>query len=83
MIRTDNTRKEISLDSQTIALLQFGAEKQGRKLKNYLEQVLKEKANELILTDEYKDLMDEALKNHKDGKSNYKSWDTIKMEQGI
>jgi hypothetical protein len=79
MIHTSNFRKEISLDSQTIALLQ----KEGRKLKNYLEQVLKEKANELALTEEYKTLMDEALEKHKNGNSNYKSWEQIKKEQGF
>jgi uncharacterized protein with von Willebrand factor type A (vWA) domain len=78
-----NFRKEISLDSQTIAVLQIRAEKDGRKLKNYLEQILKEKANELALSAEYKALMDEALQNHENGNSNYKSWDLIKKEQGL
>jgi hypothetical protein len=78
-----NFRKEISLDSQTIAVLQIRAEKDGRKLKNYLEQILKEKANELALSDEYKALMDEALQNHENGNLNYKTWDLIKKEQGL
>jgi hypothetical protein len=83
MIHTSNFRKEISLDGQTIALLQIKAAKESRKLKNYLEQVLKEKANELALTEEYKTLMDEALEKHKNGNSNYKSWEQIKKEQGF
>ena len=36
MIQTKN-RKEITLDAQTLSILQIQAEKQGRKLKNYME----------------------------------------------
>ncbi|MBT6234639.1 hypothetical protein N9811_02375 [Bacteroidia bacterium] len=47
-------RKEVSLDAETIAILTQQAEKQGRKLKNYMEHVLKQQANDSELSDEYK-----------------------------
>jgi hypothetical protein len=70
MIQTKN-RKEITLDTQTLSILQIQAEKQGRKLKNYMEQILKEQANSFELTDEYKVMMDEMLDKHYNGKLNY------------
>lgn len=60
-------RKEITLDTQTLTILQFKAEKQGRKLKNYMEQILKEHANNFELTAEYKAMMDEILNKHEKG----------------
>ncbi|WP_299014868.1 hypothetical protein [uncultured Polaribacter sp.] len=37
-------RKEIILDEETLAILQYKAESEGRNLKNYMENVLKENA---------------------------------------
>ena len=79
MITTKN-RKEVSLDAQTIAILQIQADRDGRKLKNYMEQILKEKANEFELTEEYKALMDDMLEKHNEGKVSYTSWDDFKAE---
>ena len=79
MITTKN-RKEVSLDAQTLAILQKQADRDGRKLKNYMEQILKEKANEFELTEEYKALMDEMLDKHNEGKVAYTSWDDFKAE---
>lgn len=79
MITTKN-RKEVSLDAQTLAILQIQADRDGRKLKNYMEQILKEKANEFGLTEEYKALMDEMLDKHNTGKVTYTSWDDFKAE---
>lgn len=79
MITTKN-RKEVSLDAQTLAILQIQADRDGRKLKNYMEQILKEKANEFELTEEYKALMDEMLDKHNKGKVSYTSWDDFKAE---
>ena len=73
-------RKEVSLDAQTLAILQIQADRDGRKLKNYMEQILKEKANEFELTEEYKTLMDDMLNRHNAGKVNYTSWDDFKAE---
>ncbi|PQL91673.1 hypothetical protein [Apibacter adventoris] len=78
MLQQHKIRKEVSLDNQTLALLQIQAEKEGRKLKNYLEDILKQKANEFELSDEYKTLMDERLDKHEKGEINYTSWDQFK-----
>ena len=79
MITTKN-RKEVSLDAQTLAILQIQADRDGRKLKNYMEQILKEKANEFELTEEYKALMDDMLEKHNKGKVSDTSWDDFKAE---
>ena len=79
MITTKN-RKEVSLDAQTLAILQIQADRDGRKLKDYMEQILKEKANEFELTEEYKALMDDMLEKHNKGKVSYTSWDDFKAE---
>lgn len=79
MIRPKN-RKEITLDAQTLSILQIQAEKQGRKLKNYMEQVLKEQANSFELTDEYKAMMDVMLDKHEKGELQYTPWEEAKKE---
>lgn len=66
-------RKEVILEAEILALLQIQAEKQGRNLKNYMEHILREKANQFELTDEYKAMMDEILAKHKNGESDYLS----------
>ncbi|SFI13280.1 hypothetical protein [Halpernia frigidisoli] len=79
MLQTKN-RKEISLDNQTLAILQLQADKEGRKLKNYMESILNEKANNFELTDEYKSLIDDMLEKHQNKKIKYSSWDDFKVE---
>jgi hypothetical protein len=71
MLQQEKTRKEVALDSQTLALLTVMAEKEGRKLKNFMEQVLKEKASTFEISDAYKNEMDELLTKHKKGKNQY------------
>ena len=78
MLQQQKIRKEISLDNETLELLKIQAEKEGRKLKNYMEHVLKEKANEFELTDEYKAMMDDLLEKHEKGQMNYTSWEEVK-----
>ncbi len=73
-------RKEITLDIETIALLEIQAEREGRKLKNYMEHVLKEKANDIELTDAYKAIMDEMLDKHEKGELNYTPWEEVKKQ---
>lgn len=73
-------RKEVSLDNQTMAILQIQADREGRKLKNYMEHILKEKANEFEITEEYKALMDAMLDKHQNGKLNSSSWEPFKAE---
>ncbi len=76
----DKKRKEVHLDPETLALLQVQAEKKGRKLKNYMEYILKEKAHDFELTDDYKVMMDETLEQHKQGEINYTLWEDVKKE---
>ena len=64
-------RKEVSLDESTILLLQIQAKREGRKLKNYMEYILKEQANSLELSDEYKTMMDDILDKKTNGKLDF------------
>lgn len=64
-------RKEITLEAETLTLLQIQARKEGRNLKNYMEHILREKANDFELSDEYKIMMDEILESHEKGKLKY------------
>lgn len=64
-------RKEVLLDAETVALLQIQAEKEGRNLKNYMEHILRERANNFELTDEYKSMMDDLLNRHEKGDLKY------------
>lgn len=77
------SRKEISLDAQTISLLQIQADKQGRKLKNYMEHILKEQANSFELSDEYKSMMDEMLNKHENGQLKYFSEEQFRQLTAI
>ena len=63
----DKKRKEISLDSEILSILEFQAKKQGRNLKNYLEFILTEKANSFELSEDYKRMMDKILKQKEEG----------------
>lgn len=76
----EKKRKEISLDSNTLTLLQLQADREGRKLKNYMEHILREKANDFKLTDEYKTLMNEMLDKHEKGNLNYTDWNEVKQK---
>lgn len=70
--------KKIHLDSQTLLLLKMQAEKDGLKLKTYLEEILKEKADKMDISDEYKILMDAMLEKHNDKMVEYENWDLFK-----
>jgi len=76
----DKKRKEVSLDEETIALLEIQAKQDGRKLKNFMEQILIEKANDFDLSDEYKVMMDRMLKKHEEGNLDYTIWEEVKKE---
>jgi hypothetical protein len=73
-------RKEVVLDEETLSLLQHKAKSEGRNLKNYMENVLKENAFAFEPSDEYKKMMDKMIHNHKEGNTNYTPWSTIKKE---
>lgn len=71
MLQQEKTRKEVALDSQTLALLTVMAEKEGRKLKNFMEQVLKEKASTFEFSETYKNEMDQLLVKHASNQNQY------------
>ena len=71
-------RKEINLDEQTVAVLEAQAHQEGRKLKNYMEFVLLQKAKELALSPEYKEMMDNMLNRHAKKEVTYSSWQDVK-----
>ncbi|KPM48677.1 hypothetical protein [Jiulongibacter sediminis] len=79
MLKTKN-RKEITLDDQTVSLLQMKADIEGRKLKNYMERVLTETANDFALSDEYKTMMDGLLDKHQSGELNFLSEEEFKAQ---
>lgn len=75
---SNKKRKEVSLDQETIALLELQAKSEGRKLKNYMEYILREKANDFQLTEDYKKMMDLTLDNFDKGTINFTDWNTVK-----
>jgi hypothetical protein len=64
-------RKDVSLENDTLALLKIQAEKEGRKLKNYMEHILREKANSFEFTKEYKVMRDGMLDKHNKEELNF------------
>lgn len=80
MLQEKKIRKEVSLDNETIEILKYQAEREGRNLKNYMEYVLKQKANDFEITDEYKAMMDEILDKHERGEINYIPWEEAKKQ---
>lgn len=65
-------RKEVTLDDETIALLQIQAARDGRKLKSYMEHVLWEKARDLELDNESKAMLDKILEEQRHGDLSHK-----------
>jgi hypothetical protein len=47
-MKTNKKRKEVLLDEETLAILEEKAKSQGRNLKNYMEFVLREEANNIL-----------------------------------
>ncbi len=64
-------RKEVSLEAETLALLELQAQLDGRSLKNYMEHILRRKANDFELSETYKKEMDVLLAKHAQGKNKY------------
>lgn len=60
-------RKEISLDAQIIERLKTKAQKEGRNLKNYMEKILMNDANDFELTESYKEKLDNLLSKYEKG----------------
>lgn len=74
----DKKRKEVQLDNDTIILLQSQANKKGRKLKNYMEHILREKAHSYELSDSYKSMMDKILDQNEKGELSFTSLEEVK-----
>ena len=79
-MKINKNRKEVVLDENIIAILKEKAKQEGRNLKNYMEFVLQENANAFEPSEDYKTMMDMMIDKHKNGKTNYTSWETIKKE---
>ena len=79
-MKTNKKRKEVLLDEEIITMLEEKAKNQGRNLKNYMEYVLQENAHTFEPSEKYKIMMDNMIKNHTNGTTNYTSWKTIKKE---
>lgn len=71
-------RKEVSLDQETIILLQNQAHQAGRSLKNYMEHILVKKANDFELSDAYKAEIDKHFEDEDKGLNTYISKDVFK-----
>lgn len=69
----DKKRKEIHLPDQVIMVLEHQAKQEGRNLKNYIEYILNEKAQELRPSKEYMKMMDEMLSGVEEAKVDYVS----------
>ena len=67
MIR-EKVRKEVSLDKTIVERLKIQALEDGRSLKNYLEKILPDTANDdFEITEGYKKMMDEMLEKREKG----------------
>jgi len=71
-------RKEVALDANIIGLLELQAKREGRKLKNYMEHILNEKANHFQLIDDYKKMTDKTLDDFDKRNIKFKNWDAVK-----
>ena len=77
----DKVRKEVSLDKKIIEKLKIKAQEDGRNLKNYLEKVLTEKANDdFEITEDYMKMIDEMLEKKEKGLINFTSWEEVKKK---
>ena len=77
----EKVRKEVSLDKKTIEKLKIKAQEDGRNLKNYLEKILIEKANDdFEISDAYIKMIDEMLEKKEKGLINFTSWEDVKKK---
>lgn len=80
MIR-EKIRKEVSLDKITLEKLKIKAQEDGRNLKNYLEKILTEKANDdFEITEGYMKMMDEMLEKRAKGELKFTNWEEVKKK---
>ena len=77
----EKIRKEVTLDKKIIEKLKIKAQEDGRNLKNYLEKVLTENANDdFEVTQGYMKMIDEMLEKKEKGLINFTSWEEVKQK---
>lgn len=77
----EKIRKEVTLDKKIIEKLKIKAQEDGRNLKNYLEKVLTENANDdFEVTKGYMKMIDEMLEKKEKGLINFTSWEEVKQK---
>lgn len=77
----EKVRKEVSLDKDIVEKLKIKALEDGRNLKNYLEKILTDKANDdFVVTEGYMKMMDEMLEKKSRGELKFTSWDEVKKK---
>lgn len=77
------TKKLIELDDKDLEILEKQAKLQKRSLKNYLEFTLSETALRFSEpSEEYKAMMDNMMKDHKDGKIKWVSSEEVRKRYG-
>ena len=77
----EKVRKEVSLDKDIVEKLKIKALEDGRNLKNYLEKILTDKANDdFVITEGYMKMMDEMLEKKSRGELKFTSWDEVKKK---
>ena len=61
--------------------LKIKAQEDGRNLKNYLEKILTDNANDNFeITEGYKKMIDEMLEKREKGSVKYTPWEDVKKE---
>ena len=75
---SDKIKQEVLLDKETLRLLSIQAEAEGQDLLIYLEEVLRDRANNRELSAEYKTMMDEIIRKDDAGELNYISEDEFR-----
>lgn len=77
------TKKLIELNNEAIELLKKQAKLNKRSLKNYLEFIIEERAQELREpSEEYKAMIDDMLNKHEDGEIEWTSSDEVRARYG-
>ncbi|MGZ5211744.1 MAG: hypothetical protein ACXWB6_05695 [Kaistella sp.] len=77
----EKVRKEVSLDKDIVEKLKIKALEDGRNLKNYLEKILTDKANDdFVITEGYMKMMDEMLEKKSRGELKFTSWNEVKKK---
>ena len=77
----EKIRKEVSLDKEIVEKLKIKAQEDGRNLKNYLEKILTDKANDdFVVTEGYMKMMDEMLEKKAKGELQFTPWEDVKKK---